>query len=156
MIPVEILDRSEEIFTWQDPDTEMVLHFAVTRLTQSAEYLALPVTRVGILPDYHLWLLVNRGVDPVNAMRLTEEELNTPSALLDMGGDYLLADGTHRVFRLSAAGAKYSMARLVPPEMWTKYLVSGIREQLTTEQILALPTGNMRHRKNRAEAAGAE
>lgn len=131
------LPPTDEVFSWSDPDTGQSTHFAITKLNAFLAVSSIKPQWVAIPDNFAEWLLTNRGVNKERAAALTFKEMADPVTMVDMGGHYLLADGTHRVYRRAIEGHKTALGRLVPRAIWYPFTLLG--PNMTPEQILAAP-----------------
>jgi hypothetical protein len=146
-IHVSMLGPHEEIFSWADPDGP-TLHFAVTQLNAYLQQWSWPTREMQFPSAFDRWLEANRGVDRARSAALTPEDLEVPATVLIMSnGQTLLVDGTHRIHRLYRDGHRRSDCRVVPPQVWASFLISGMRGDMTAREVAALPADNLPHRR---------
>lgn len=127
MIDIQDLDLGEEIFTWEDPSTGEILHFATTRLVA---FLKESKHEIGVAPILESWVesvIKFHGVEYDHLERIADARLIEPIVVIDHGdGEHTTIDGVHRLIKLYRRGRKFVHIYMVQPDVWKRFLVTGI------------------------------
>lgn len=138
MIPFTQLMK-EKVFTWQNPDTKEELTFASERMTNWCRSSGVEIVWTPVDIIWAKAFVDFRGIEPHRLGRLDAAELLRwePIIYCHMPDNtHLLVDGHHRYVVAAMEGLTEIKARILEPNEWEPFLVSGLPtfgyEHLTT------------------------
>lgn len=130
MVSMWSLPRNEQIFSWQDPSSGKVLHFAATSLLSEIKDKKELVRFSEIDLKFIETIVKKRGIESHRLTRLTDEQLQEPVLVLDYEDGHLMIDGHHRLLCRHLKGMTTFLFFLVPKEIWEKFQITDIPKEL--------------------------
>jgi hypothetical protein len=126
-IDISDCDATEIVYTFVDGNTGEPTHIAVSALTRA-------IQRAGIIPmvasmGEGLIAAIERGdlnQEPDHAARLPSEALEAPCIVGAWGGEHIIIDGTHRLWRRYQRGDRDFPAYYIPEDAWRHFVIHGM------------------------------
>lgn len=132
-IPFKDLVSPEKVYTFVDPSTQQLIHFAVDRMLKSIQVKLVPECIINLSHETGTELL-SSGINADKLRRMMMYKFADPILLIRYpDGKDVLVDGVYRYCASLARGEKEIRARRVPMSLASKFVVTDVphtREQL--------------------------
>lgn len=114
----------EIIFCWEDPNTRIILDFAIGRLAEAVERLNIEVYETPVMHDHAKFVRENRGIEEHRLASLRKLKVHPPVLMARMDdGSFLTLDGNHRYVIAAERKQEYITFQIVEPELWRKFIM---------------------------------